>query len=224
MQAMARTDMHIGNIASHTGPLTLTRVAFSATTALIAIMVQVVPGAAELLQFDRSAITVGQWWRLLTGHLTHWGPDHLFWDVLMFVALGCLVEIQSRRRLIGLCLGSAIVISSFIWFGSPDLEIYRGLSGIDTALFVSVAISVAATAVAQRQWARALISGLLFVGFTGKLLFEAITGSALFVDSDASGFVVLVEAHLLGAVVAVIVVCYEQVRSAISRKNWGQYT
>ena len=81
----------------------------------------------------------------------------------MFVALGCLVEIQSRRRLIGLCLGSAIVISGFIWFGSPDLETYRGLSGIDTALFVSVAISIAATAVAQQQWARALISGLLFL-------------------------------------------------------------
>lgn len=111
----------------------------------------------------------------------------------MFVVLGCMVEIQSRLRMISLCVGSAIVISGFTWFGNSDLATYRGLSGIDTALFVSVAISIAATAVAQQQWTRAAIPGLLLFGLTGKLLFEAITGSTLFVDSDASGFVVLVE-------------------------------
>jgi rhomboid family GlyGly-CTERM serine protease len=210
MNAMARTDIQIGKIALRTGSLTLRRVACSTTVALIAVMVQVVPDAAELLQFDRSAIAEGQWWRLLTGHLTHWSLNHLFWDVLMFVVLGCLVEIQSRRRMIGLCLGSAIVISGVIWIGSPDLETYRGLSGIDTALFVSVAISIAVTAVAQRQWARALTSGLLMVGLTGKLLFETVTGSTLFVDSNASGFLVLVEAHLSGVVVAAITFCFGQ--------------
>ncbi len=63
----------------------------SATTwcvALIAIAVYLVPGAADLLQYNRQAMAEGQWWRHLTGYVTHWNAEHLFWDVLVFIVLG----------------------------------------------------------------------------------------------------------------------------------------
>ena len=89
---------------------------------------------------DRQAIQAGQAWRLLTGYLAHWSLDHLFWDVLMFVVLGCLVESRSRWRLIGLCLGSALAISAVCPVVADDIPICRGLSGIDTALFTYLAM------------------------------------------------------------------------------------
>ena len=216
-QASAAGTGSIDRSRSLGGHLALPRVAFTAAVAFFAAAIHVIPGASGLLQFDRAAIATGQGWRLLTGHLTHWNLDHLFWDLLMFIVLGCVVEIQSRRRLVGLCLGSALAISGFTWFGSSGLETYRGLSGIDTALFVSVAISIASAAVARRQWVRALVSATLLVGLTGKLLFESITGSTMFVDSATSGFVVLVEAHLLGAVVAATVFFCEQRKPCLGR-------
>ena len=56
------------------------------TLALAAVAVQLIPGWAAAWQYERAAIAAGQWWRMLTGHLTHWNMDHLLWDVLMFQA------------------------------------------------------------------------------------------------------------------------------------------
>jgi rhomboid family GlyGly-CTERM serine protease len=179
----------------------------SATTwcvALIAIAVYFVPGAADLLQYHRQAMAEGQWWRHFTGFVTHWNAEHLFWDVLMFVVLGCMVESQSRWRMIGLCLGSATAISGFTWCARTDVSVCRGLSGIDTALFTYVAVMILLHAVTRRQWTRCFVSGLLLAGFGGKLLFEAVTGSTLFVNSDRAGFVVLIEAHVLGALAGIV--------------------
>ncbi len=100
--------------------------------------------------------------------------------------------------MIGLGLGSAIAISGFTWFARTDVAVCRGLSGIDTALFTYVAVVILVNAVAHHQWAQCLVSGLLFAGFGGKLVFEAVTGSTLFVNSARAGFVVLIEAHVLG--------------------------
>ncbi len=115
-----------------------------------------------------------------------------------------MVENQSRWRMIGLGLGSAIAISGFTWFARTDVAVCRGLSGIDTALFTYVAVVILVNAVAHHQWARCLVSGLLFAGFGGKLVFEAVTGSTLFVNSARAGFVVLIEAHVLGALAGIV--------------------
>ena len=171
--------------------------------ALFAATVYVVPGAADLLQYDRQAMAGGQWWRYFTGYVTHWNAEHLFWDVLMFVVVGCMVESQSRWRMISLCLGSAAAISGFTWFARTDVAVCRGLSGIDTALFTYLAIAILVDAVVHRQWVRCFASGVLFAGFGGKLVFEVVTGSTLFVNSDRAGFVVLIEAHVLGALAGI---------------------
>ena len=173
--------------------------------ALTAVAVHVIPDADQWLQYDRQALVAGAWWRFLTGHLVHWNTDHLVWDLLMFVVLGCLIERQSRRRLLWLCLGSAAAISSFVWFARPDVATYRGLSGIDTALFVNLGTVLVVEAIQHRQYG-ADFSGMLLAGLACKLLFESATGGTIFVDSHAAGFGVLIEAHLLGALVGTLAV------------------
>jgi membrane associated rhomboid family serine protease len=48
----------------------------------LAVAVYLSPAATAVLEYDRAAVAAGEIWRLLTGHLTHWSFDHLFWDVL----------------------------------------------------------------------------------------------------------------------------------------------
>jgi rhomboid family GlyGly-CTERM serine protease len=174
--------------------------------ALTVVVVHFVPAAAQWLQYDRQVLLAGQWWRFLTGHLVHWNTEHLVWDLLMFVVLGYLIERQSRCRLLGLLLGSATAISSYVWCVRPDVVTYRGLSGIDTALFVYLAAMLVVDAVQNRQLGRGLAAGMLLASLASKLFFESATGGTLFVNSNAAGFGVLIEAHLLGALVGVLVV------------------
>jgi rhomboid family GlyGly-CTERM serine protease len=171
------------------------------TIAALALAIHLLPGLSAALQFERSAIAAGQWWRLLTGHLTHWNADHIFWDVLMFVILSVMVENLGRLRFVLLCLASATGISLVIWLVQPDLQTYRGLSGVDTALFVYLACSLLVGARRDRCWSGCVLPTVLLAGFAGKVLYEVVAGATLFVDSHRAGFVVVTLAHLVGALV-----------------------
>ncbi len=75
-------------------------------------------------------------WRLLTGHFTHWTADHLQWDLLVFVALAILFP---PRRLGVLLFSTALLVSLGVILLHPQLPSYRGLSGLDSALFAALA-------------------------------------------------------------------------------------
>ena len=202
--------------------LDLRGTAITVGVAIAAVAVQLLPGWAGWLQFDRRAVMDGQWWRLLTGHLTHWSLEHLGWDLLMFVVLGAIVEKLSRPRFIVLGLVSAISISLMVLLGQPDLWTYRGLSGIDTALFVYLACVQLANAWRQGRWRSGLLPAVLLAGFGSKLLYELVTGSALFVDSQAAGFAVVVMAHTVGASAgAVLAVALAQQNFAVRPQPVG---
>lgn len=193
--------------------------AWTWAVALAAVIVHFVPDAAPWLQYDRQAVLAGAWWRGLTAHLVHWNTEHLVWDLLMFVVLGYLIERQSRGRLLWLWLGSAAAISGFVWIARPDVATYRGLSGIDTALFVYLAVMLVVHAVQHRQFGRGLAAGMLLTGLAGKLFFESATGGTLFVNSAAAGFGVVIEAHLLGAAVGMLMagLCCRRFSVAVCR-------
>ena len=160
--------------------------------------------AELLLQYDRTAIAAGQAWRLVSGHWAHWSADHLAWDVAAFAALGAIAEDRSRRRFLACVFGSAAVISAGVGFLRPDLPFYRGLSGIDAALFAFVATAVAREAVANHRRATACFAIAGLGGLALKLVWELSTGSALFVDAAAAGFEPLPLAHALGAAVGAV--------------------
>ena len=154
---------------------------------------------ASTLAFTRGAVGRGEIWRLVTCHLTHWNADHLLWDALMFGVLGAVVENRGRSNFIGLVIGSAVAISLGTWFLEPSIYEYRGLSGIDSALFTSVA---ATQLLEARRSDHRLVYGLslaALVGFLCKIGFEIATQHTLFVDSADAGFVPVPTAHLIGA-------------------------
>jgi rhomboid family GlyGly-CTERM serine protease len=155
------------------------------------------------MAFDRAEIAGGQYWRLLAGHLTHCNREHLLWDVLMFGVLGAMIERRSRGWFLATFLGAAAAISLALWFGHAELEHYRGLSGIDSALFTCAMLMMLDEArQARRSTAWAIVA--LGTGFAAKIGWEAATGSTLFVDSGRAGFVPLPLVHVVGGIAGVV--------------------
>ncbi len=164
----------------------------------------------DQLELQRGAIVAGEWWRLVTGHLAHWDASHLFWDGVVFVALGSWLEKCNWRSYVGLLVAAAVVVSIGVWHLLPELENYRGLSGIDTTLFVVVATTYLVDCVRTGNRRMALVAGGLMVGLGLKTLFETVTGGTIFVDAAAAGFAPVPLAHLLGAAVGIAFVWLTQ--------------
>lgn len=185
----------------------------TATIAAAALVASVFPTLSMLLEYDRAAILSGQAHRLLTGHLVHWSFDHLLWDVVMFAALGAFLERHSRRLLTAVLAASVAGISASLWFLAPEVLIYRGLSGLDSALFAAVLVVLLADALASRHRTITVIVGLLAAAFVAKLGYETTTGLTLFVDSAKAGFTPLPFVHAAGAGVgAAVAVVYGATR------------
>jgi rhomboid family GlyGly-CTERM serine protease len=157
---------------------------------------------AGWLQFDRTLIAQGEWWRLITGHLAHWNGDQLFWNVLPFYVLGAMCETRDRQRF-AWCLGvAAAVVPAAVWVWAPWLQYYRGLSGLDSAFFTLLGAMLLREKIGERRWGAALGIIALWVAFLAKVAFEASQGATLFVQ-NAGGMVPVAGAHLAGAAAGV---------------------
>jgi rhomboid family GlyGly-CTERM serine protease len=203
---------HLHQLAKNAPSRTITEFAQSHAITLLVALTAIAALASNhvtaTLEFSRSAIAEGQWWRIVTGHLTHWSADHLMWDLLMFVVLGVALESRDRARYLPLLAASALTVSAAVFWLRPEFTQYRGLSGIDSAMFVALCICMALDARRDRQAApqhskRLLIAALsLLLAFVGKTIHDYISGDTLMFDSAAAGFTPLALAHVAGAAAA----------------------
>ncbi|CAM2835413.1 rhombosortase [Rariglobus hedericola] len=181
------------------------------TVSVLAVIIHFVPALGNVLQFDRAAVAHGQVWRFFSAHLTHFGDDHLRWDLLAFVILGAMAERISRRAFL-LTLGvSALIISTGVWVAQPQFTTYRGLSGIDSALFSFVIADLLATGWRERHRFSLIVGVAALGGFLAKCVFEVLTGNTVFVEAGEV-FAPVPLAHLLGGAVGAAVVMWQSVR------------
>ena len=163
--------------------------------ALLSIFIQCFPAIGEALQWQRSLSFPQSGLTALTGHLTHWSWDHLLWDVAALVGLGvAAIRILPGRVLLCLLLAALAIPIEIAWF-RPEFATYRGLSGVDSALFGLVLAGLWQRKGAGRWLA---ISGL--VGILAKTLFEWTTGDTFFVDRTNQEFIPVTSAHVVGLV------------------------
>lgn len=165
---------------------------------MLAVAIAFFPGVAEQLQFDRSQVLAGQWHRLLTCHLTHFGTSHLAWDAAVLLLLGVTAAILDGRKTIGAVVLSMAAIPLVVLVAQPSLQIYRGLSGIDSALFGLIAVMTARQAKRQHNRTAIVIALTALGGFIMKTTYELATGHAVFVDSQQAGFAPVPLAHIVG--------------------------
>ena len=163
------------------------------------------PEAAGWLQLDRDAVAAGQLWRLATCHLVHWNIEHACWDIAVFTGLGALCVYREGQRLTACFVGSALAIALGVWLAAPQVQIYRGASGVDSALFALLAVGLIREAARDRDRLRLLVLGALGSGFIAKVAWETVTAQTIFVDAPAAGFVPVPLAHAIGAAVGIAV-------------------
>ena len=163
---------------------------------LLAVLVQCSTGLAEALQWQRNAGSGVRW---LTSHLCHWSWNHLVWDVFAFGLLSLLSLRVAPSRYVFSLLAAAMLIPLEIRINQPMLDSYRGLSGIDCALFGLVAAALwQQPSKNGRGGAARMLAGLGGCGFLAKTLYELTTGGTLFVEAGPEPFVPVISAHLVG--------------------------
>lgn len=89
--------------------------------------------------YDRDAIGAGEWWRLWTGHLVHFGWPHFVVDAGLFVILGWLLERAQPAFLRVSLVVLPPAISGIVYFAEPSLRAYGGLSAVNLALLLYMA-------------------------------------------------------------------------------------
>jgi rhomboid family GlyGly-CTERM serine protease len=179
------------------------RSAMTLTLAGCALALFVVSDAAPWFTLEFRELSPAGVYRLMTCHWLHWSANHLMWDVAMFAVLGSLCERRSRGRFLGTLLVSAIAIPLVVMAVHLELGSYRGLSGIDSALF---GLLVAEHFVAEsraRNWVSAAMFGLMGASLFVKIALEIHAQANLFV-SDTS-FTPVPLAHLVGAIVGLAI-------------------
>jgi rhomboid family GlyGly-CTERM serine protease len=162
------------------------------------------PAIGEALQFDRNAFANGECWRIFTGHLAHWNAEHLLWDVVVFAVLGALCEQRERRRYLLCLIAAAILIPLSILLLSPTIATYRGLSGLNAALFTLLAGRMLAEKWTTKEWRWVMILASLVICFGLKVGFEVIAGESIFVDGTSANFQNVPLAHIIGALVGLV--------------------
>lgn len=157
-----------------------------------------IPSLAERLEFNRLAIVCGELWRIVTCHWIHGSTDHFFWDAITFLLLAAQCEWYSRSRFLITVVGSALFIPVVLWVVMPEIQLYRGLSGIDSALYILLSILFIRHGWGSKKM-RWLMVSIMGCSFLFKISYEFVTGTTLFVDSVRSQMLPVPFVHLLGA-------------------------
>lgn len=173
---------------------------------VVALVLFLCRDALSFLQYDRAAMAAGEVWRGITGHWLHWSFDHFLWCTITFLAIGSICEAISRKGYIATLAAAGIIIPVVSWFADPGLVYYRGLSGLASAIFVFGTVMMIRRAFISRDWSGIWLPATAGIAFTGKVLFEYLSGSALFVDSPEI-FTPVPLVHLAGGGAGLIAAC-----------------
>lgn len=142
------------------------------------------------LQYQRDAVLAGEVYRLLTGHFVHTNIAHTLFNLLGLVLLGLLSRqaLSMKDWWVTICLSSLLISIGFL-FVMPELQWYRGLSGILHALALMVILK-------SKQLA-SVIRSLLVAMLIVKLVMEQLQLN-LWQSEVLIGSPVIVNAHLYG--------------------------
>jgi len=147
---------------------------------------------SQALIYQRPLIIEGEIWRFITGHLLHTNRFHLLLNLAALIMLWALHgHFYTIKNYVALFLFCSIITSLGIFYGTPSLTEYVGLSGVLHGIFVFGAL--------MDIKAKDKTGYLLFIGIWLKIVHEQIYGASTDVSEliEAS---VAIDAHFWGAV------------------------
>ena len=172
--------------------------------AIVTVAVFMLPSLGSSFQYDRTRIAQGEWWRLLTSHWTHWNGSHMLWDLLTFLALVLTSIHYSVKQTVSLLFSATLLIPLIIWTLQPELLFYRGLSGLDSALYLFVVLQMLRSAILKQERFSAFVLYSMLFGFSAKVMYELLSHQTLFVQSMGDGITGVPLAHVVGGLLGVI--------------------
>lgn len=154
------------------------------------------------LQLDRTLIAHGEWWRLLSGQLVHYGYYHLLMNLAALIICGYVFLARCPLWIYtGLLFFSGVCVGLGVYWWNPEFEYYRGLSGVLHGLIIFGLIFT----LKQTPW----INGAGLVLITAKLIHEQSSGYQATDVQQLLPVPVVVDAHLYGAVSGLLfALCY----------------
>ncbi|NTV11260.1 MAG: rhomboid family intramembrane serine protease [Zoogloea sp.] len=96
---------------------------------------------ASALALDRHAVSAGALWCLWSGHLVHFSAQHAVLDIATLLIAGGIAEREMGTPATGLALVlGAPAIAIVVLLAAPQLEVYRGASGLAVLLGTAAGI------------------------------------------------------------------------------------
>jgi len=127
------------------------------------------------LLFDKTLIAQGEYWRLLSAHFVHCNFQHLLWDLLAFLIIGSVIELNNDRHFIPCLIISCLAVSGWMFFIETKFSSYCGLSGALNGLLVLAAV------MQYRRTGEKMCLGILLATIA-KIIFELSTHETIFTD------------------------------------------
>lgn len=153
---------------------------FGLTLLAVCLLPLLLPDSAtHLLEYQRGAVASGELWRLWSGHLVHYSATHAGLDgsACLVLAVGLHQAGDGRRLLYRLaCIAPLLSLALFI--AAPEMQYYRGASGLVMAMLAAVWLMLWR---AQRGWRVVLfpLAAALLIKLAADALFPDQTVSSL---------------------------------------------
>lgn len=137
---------------------------------LASAVIELNPGWRGRLVYDRGAVARGEWWRIWTGHLVHFGWPHFVADTGLFLILGRLLEWEYRWLVRAALVVMPALIVATVYVFQPSMVRYGGLSAVDLGLLVFLACRGW-----QKNWVDWFWPAVLAI-YVGEIALEATVG------------------------------------------------
>jgi rhomboid family GlyGly-CTERM serine protease len=148
--------------------------------------------------FNRNNIAQGQWWRLLTGNLTHSNFSHLALNITGLWILGFLfIDSLKIKTFTITTIILSLIVGCSLYFYSPELDFYYGFSGVLYGLYIIGAIS----AIIKQDYFTGLLVLLLIIA---KISWDLLNGGSAS-SAELIGIPVAIDAHLYGVIGAFVI-------------------
>lgn len=165
----------------------------------------------EVLRYQQSWLSRGEYWRIFSAHWVHVNWPHLMLNAFgLLLCMGITSPRWAIRRWIFYHLFLTLGISVLFTLLNPELEWYAGYSGVLYGIFVLAALDLY-----QRD---KLIALALAIGLSTKIILEQVGGFNIS-SSKFIGTLVVVDAHLYGALLALSIALGERIYTILGNSD-----
>ena len=143
------------------------------------------------IRYDRTAVTQGEFWRILSGNFLHLGWKHLALNLAgLWLGTWLFGADRPPREWLGATATVAISCGTGLWLFSPSVQWCVGLSGVLHGLMI---VGFGGWALAGERGAFYLLAVVI-----GKMTWEQVGGDMPWASAMAGGRVIT-DAHVWGA-------------------------